>query len=246
MFLLPSFRFSKNRMLEGAPFAEACQWSPATPMRALVVDKKDGSQRSFDLPPGCMFHIANAWEDEQGVIRLHYMRAADPLSLLAGWSVMRGEYVHRVGAKLTSLTLGLATGSVEQATIEDIESEFPVIAPELAGQRLGRILCVERSAQRAVDTPGFDQIALVDVEKGGGQRFRYGADWMVEEHLLVDGMGSAPTSWVVGTALDLVNRKTVLSVFSALSLADGPVFQGTLPYALPLGLHGTFVSERRE
>lgn len=31
-------------------------------------------------------------------------------------------------------------------------------------------------------------------------------------------------------------------MLEAMRLADGPAWQGTLPYPLPLGLHGTFLS----
>jgi carotenoid cleavage dioxygenase len=63
---------------------------------------------------------------------------------------------------------------------------------------------------------------------------------MVEEHVFVpDGPGPG---WVLGTALDFVQQKTLLSCFAADALAAGPVAQATLPYALPLGLHGAFVA----
>ena len=101
VFLLPPLILNKERLKAGASFAEACQWTPSLGMRVLTIDKADWSQQFFDLPPGCLFHIANAWEDGSGVIRMHYMRSEDPLSLLAGWTVMRGEYRHHQGARLT-------------------------------------------------------------------------------------------------------------------------------------------------
>jgi len=61
----------------------------------------------------------------------------------------------------------------------------------------------------------------------------------VEEHVFVpDGAGPG---WVLGTAFDFGRQKTLLSCFAADRLAAGPVAQATLPYALPLGLHGAFV-----
>ena len=47
--------------------------------------------------------------------------------------------------------------------------------------------------------------------------------------------------WLIGTVHDLTQKKTMLSCFAAGALNDGPVAQATLPYALPLGLHGAFV-----
>jgi len=73
----------------------------------------------------------------------------------------------------------------------------------------------------------------------GSARARSCAQFLVEEHVFVpDG---AQPGWIPGTALDFVQRTTVLSCFAADDLAAGPVAQARLPYALPPGLHGAFV-----
>lgn len=240
VFLLPPLILNKDRLESGVSFAESCQWSPALGMRVLTVDKRDWSQCSYGLPPGCLFHVANAWEDKDGTIRLQYMRSEDPMSLLSGWSVMRGEYRHQEGARLTSLVLDPRVGSAEQHTIGEQEGEFPAVALRHVAQRYEHVLCVERGTKRAVDVPGFDQIALVNVESGAADRFSYGDDWLVEEHLLIDAPDDLAPRWIVGTALDIRADNTVLSVFDAAHVSDGPLAQARLPYSLPLGLHGTF------
>ena len=84
------------------------------------------------------------------------------------------------------------------------------------------------------------------MEDGATQRFDYGAEWMAEEHILVPehSAAGARARWIVGTALDLRRKETVLSVFLAADVADGPVAQARLPYALPIGLHGCFTPSR--
>ena len=52
--------------------------------------------------------------------------------------------------------------------------------------------------------------------------------------------GTIHLDWAIGTALDLTTNATMLSIFDALNLAAGPIVQARLPYALPLGFHGTF------
>ena len=47
--------------------------------------------------------------------------------------------------------------------------------------------------------------------------------------------------WLLGPFLDLDRRTAGLNVFDAAHLADGPLWEGILPYPLPLALHGTFV-----
>ena len=46
--------------------------------------------------------------------------------------------------------------------------------------------------------------------------------------------------WLIGPYLDVGREATRLNVFDAKHISDGPVWQGILPYPLPLGLHGTF------
>ena len=242
VFLLPSLVLNKERLKAGVSFAEACQWSPSIGMRVLTIDKNDWSQQQFELPPGCLFHIANAWEDGDGVIRLHYMRSADPISLLAGWTVMKGEYRHYDGARLTSVRLDPASGKAVQETIGEMESEFPSIEPSDVGVRYENVLCLERSSGRHHDMPGFDQVALINLENGQRQVFSYGADWLVEEHLLVRARGEARSRWIVGTALDPGKAETVVSIFDSAAVEEGPIARALLPYVLPLGLHGTFTS----
>ena len=141
---------------------------------------------------------------------------------------------------MTALVLDPVTGTATQTTIGEQEGEFPIIALDDVGQRYEQVLCVERSPTRASDMPGFDQVALVNIDSGLSQRFSYGDDWLVEEHLLAAADGEPTPRWIVGTALDVRAENTVLSVFDASHLSDGPIAQARLPYSLPLGLHGTF------
>ena len=98
---------------------------------------------------------------------------------------------------------------------------------------------LRHATQIRPDLPGFGAVARTGVESGHSQRFSPGAQFLVEEHVFVpDG---AQPGWIRGTALDFVQRTTVLSCFAADDLAAGPVAQARLPYALPPGLHGAFV-----
>ena len=104
-------------------------------------------------------------------------------------------------------------------------------------------MCIGRSARRDVGVPGYDELVSFAVETGSAQRYSFGADRLIEEHVLVPDPSdpSGPALWAVGTALDLQRGRTVMSVFRADQISDGPVAQATLPYAIPVGLHGCFV-----
>ena len=73
--------------------------------------------------------------------------------------------------------------------------------------------------------------------------YAFGDDWMLEEHLVVAGQDARKAKWAVGTALDCRRRATVVAVYDLDDIASGPVASARLPYALPLGLHGTFLAQ---
>lgn len=244
VFVLPPMPINGQRLDSGMSFAHACEWKPHLGTRVLVVSKADWSQRWYQLPPSCMFHFANAWEDAAGVIHVQLMSAAGPVSLFAGWTMMRGEYQHRSGAHMVLMEL-TPDGCASQERVADLEAEFPVVDPTVVGRRNATVLCIGRSARRDPGVPGYDELVSFAVETGHAQRYSFGADWLVEEHVLVPDASdpSGPAQWAVGTALDLQRGRTVLSVFRADQISDGPVAQATLPYAVPIGLHGCFVPE---
>lgn len=209
-------------------------------MRALVIDKKDWRrQQVLALPAGFLFHIGNAWEEETvsgTVIRVDYARSADASNLFeSAREVMRGRLVRSPSPKLTVASLNLGTGEATQHELT-VEAEFPRIDPRSVGLRHGDVI---HATNGLVGLPMLSAIASTNVESEASQVFSYGSHSVVEEHVFVpDGRGPG---WVLGTVFDYVQKKTLLSCFAADDLVGGPIAQATLPYSLPLGLHGTFV-----
>lgn len=241
VFLLPPLVYDAQRRLAGASVLDAHQWRPELGMRVLVVHKQDWKrQQMFHLPAGFLFHLGNAWEEQTAsgtVIHLDYARATDASGVLTDTrEVMRARLAGSAGPVLTVARLDLRTGKATQASL-GVEAEFPRIDPRRVGQR-------HRQVVHATGTQGglplWGAIASTNVETGASQRYRYGPHTIVEEHVCVpDARGPG---WVLGTALDYARKQTLLSCFAADALAEGPVAQATLPYALPLGLHGVFVA----
>ncbi|WP_038203763.1 carotenoid oxygenase family protein [Xenophilus azovorans] len=244
VFLMPSLVFDNARSAAGASFLDSHVWKPELGMRVLVVDKKDWSRRQMlQLPAGFLFHLGNAWAQDGPsgtLIHLDYVRSATADAVFtSNREVMRGRRVRSVEPQLVAATLNLRTGEATQHAL-GLAAEFPRMDPRRVGLRHRRVV---HATQVFEDRPGFGAVALTDVENGRSQRFAYGAQALVEEHVFVPD-GDRP-GWILGTALDVAQKKTVLSCFAADALADGPVAQATLPYALPLGLHGSFVPARQ-
>ena len=241
VFLLPPLVYDAQRKAAGASFLDAHVWCPELGMRVLVIDKQDWRKRqTLALPAGFLFHLGNAWEEAtaRGTrIHLDYVRSDTPVSVFTtNRELMRGRRVASPPPHLSVVTLDLGAGRATQTALP-LEAEFPRIDPRRVGLRHRGVV---HATQTLAERPGFRAVARTDVETGASQRFDYGAQVLVEEHVFVPD-GDTP-GWILGTALDVAQKKTLLSCFAADRLADGPVAQATLPRALPLGLHGAFVA----
>lgn len=242
VFLLPPLVLDKERVHAGRSFLDSHVWRPELGMRVLVVDKADWSRRQWlELPAGFVFHLGNAWDDGQGVIRLDYAHTHAP-DVLFGTDreLMRGRIVPRPDYALALVRIDTVRKTASQELLH-VQAEFPQLDRRLTGLRHRHLLHATQTAPTR--HPGFSAIARTNVETGRSEVYSYGEDHMVEEHLFVPEIGSAPggKGWVVGTALDLKGARTIVSAFDADRLGDGPVAQAALPYALPLGLHGVFM-----
>lgn len=245
VFVLSPLAIQPDRLEAGHPFGAAVKWVPGRATRVLTIDKRSWSVRWYEFPPAIFSHVGNAWEDADGVIRFDCMCTSDPVWMMHGWLLMRGQYEHVQGAVLTLVELK-SNGRCTARTMASIEGEFPVVDPLVVGKKYRDVVCITRSSTRPNDLPGWDRLSLLDVEGAAMESYVFGEDWMVEEHVYAPDASrpGQPARWVVGTALNLRTRKTVLSVFAADAIAAGPVAQATLPYALPVGLHGTFHATR--
>ena len=241
VFVLSPLAVRIDRLQAGRAWGSSFVRVAGQATRVLVVDKRSWALRWYEFAPTLCTHIGNAWEDTDGVIRFDCMCASDPRWAMRGWLLMRGEYEHARGAVPTFVELR-PDGACSASAMASVEAEFPVVDPALVGRRHAHMVCIERSAARPGEVPGWDSLCCVDVERACAQSYAFGKDWMVEEHVYAPDASrpGMPARWLVGTALDLRSRRTVLSVFAADAVAAGPVAQATLPYALPSGLHGTF------
>ncbi len=242
VFLLPPLVFDNERSLAGETFLDSHVWKPQLGMRVLVLRKGDLQRPQwFELPAGFVFHLGNAWEDG-GTVRLDYIRSDTAFTATTGLKeLMQGKDPSGEHPQVAVVEIDLRAGKAGQHLLPH-RAEFPRVDPRVVGRRYSQVFAAERV--NPGNRPGFDSVMRLDVTTGKADRYRYGADVMVEEHIFVLNparSGREGEGWVLGTALDLMRREMLFSVFDAQHLADGPIAQGTLPRVMPLGLHGLFV-----
>ncbi|MEC9345837.1 MAG: carotenoid oxygenase family protein [Pseudomonadota bacterium] len=241
VFILTPFVFDRP---DGATFLERHAWRPEQGGTALVLQKSDPSIRRFvELPAFWVYHFSNAWADGPDRIRFGFPRYPDPSATTGSFrAVMDGSALSGTFATWHEAVLDLDRARYsETPVIEGPAAEFPRVHPDLTGRRTDRTVMLLADAGAAAAHPFFTTTAMLDGSSGRVDAFRHGATELAEEAIYVPAGADERGGWILNTVLDYAAGRTRLKVFEADNVSGGPVAVASLPYALPLGLHGTFV-----
>ncbi len=206
------------------------------PMRVLVVNKADLKlKKQYELPAGFAFHYGNAWEEKDGTI--HFDASLYPnvevLHNLSG--LMQGKIAHKNIKAQTALFRLKPNGTVSHTLLHN-NSEFPRICDHLTGLRNDVLYHLSSE----FDSIWSDTVSALNVNSGKEDKYSYGKDFLVEEHISICPQKKEGTGYLIGTALHVPSKRTCLNIFNANNLAQGPITRAWLPYHLPLGFHGNF------
>lgn len=223
----------------------AFTYEPTEPLRILVMEKDDITrQRVFELPSQMVFHVGNAHERGDGRIVLSFVASPTPDFVMHGAAALvAGRPANLADASTQLAVLDMRSG---RATVESMRDavEFPRVHPQRNGTATRYL--VAAAAWRAF-APGdrhFHGVALRDLESGRVDRFDYGIDTVVEEHLFVPKPGRTGEldAWLLGTTYDAAHQISRLNLLDARHVVDGPIATAILPYVLPYGFHGNFAA----
>lgn len=242
IFLIPPYDMDPNP--DPAPalsFADRHRWNPQRPLRAVVVSKATLQVRQiFELPAHMVFHFGNAYDDGASTRFDVVLHQGDVLAELG--RLMQGERPRQFEARSATVQVRLdyATGQAQLATLAG-GGEFPRVMPQVVSARHRKLALV--SAHPGSGNSRYDTVNLIDTDTGKADRYRFGAFWQVEEHVLVARRAGGPETdgYLVGVAQDLRRGVTVLSVFDAAQVSAGPVALARLPYRAPHCFHGNFL-----
>ncbi len=248
--VLPPFVVERDRFASGhASFLDAHAWRPELGTRAIVFDKDTLEPVArYALPAGFHFHHGNGWEEGNGTIHLDVCQAPNPQFVIQDLRApMHGEWrfpsVHPRYRRVVLRPDGTAR-------IDDAArgvTEFPRIDPRRVGQRHRKVFALhgpDAADAARPDAPEawvLQRIARLDPDGGVKDQWPYPSGQIPEEHVFVPSGSTEGDGWLLGPFLDVRRQEAGLRVFDARRLAEGPLWEGTLPYPLPLALHGTFV-----
>jgi all-trans-8'-apo-beta-carotenal 15,15'-oxygenase len=217
------------------PLSTGMVWRPELGTRVLVIDKGDFSKRrTFELPAFSFFHLADGWEEKDGTIHFDGCLEANPtFGQSAASALLRGEHIKAPSPTLTQIVLR-PDGKAEMQTTR-VSAEFPANDKRVAGQP--RRFTTHVTGYR--QTPFPHAIATWDWSKGRDDKFDFGDHQLVEEFLFVAKGAGEREGWLMGTTLNLKERRTELHLLDAGRVAEGPVATWRASLPLPLTFHGT-------
>ncbi len=245
---LPPVRMDYGAIVKGARPEQAFRFEREQPLRVLVMRKDDVTQgRIFELPARMVFHVSNAHETRDGQIVLGLVAAPDHETLVHGAvKLVAGEPSGGGHSRLQLLRLDPASGRVAADELTpDAEVEFPRVDPRrVAGEARHVVTAATWKPMPEARRGLFHGVQVVDTATGRVERCDYGADAVVEEHIVVPRPGERGErdAWLLGTTFDAKRQVTVLNVLDFANVAAGPIAQAALPYKLPLGFHGNFTA----
>ena len=222
-----------------APVAAGYVWKPEQGVQVLVLDKADLTRRRvFEVPAFTFFHMADAWEEADGTIRLDLCSEESPEFALAGaQGLLQGKLLDSPPPVLTRLTLR-PDGKGEALRLGPT-AEFPKGDPRFAGRRRDYDVFLGGGAP---DQPLFTAVSVRDGKAGRIRTHDFGRGHIVEEMVFAPRPGSSAEfdGWLIGTAINLKAKATELHVFDARRVEAGPLVTWRADVALPITFHGFF------
>jgi carotenoid cleavage dioxygenase len=236
--------FSMAHAEKGTPLPYA--WNDEHASRLGLLSRRTGEVRWFEVSPCWVFHTLNAYDDGDQVVVdvVRYPKRFVDARLDAGGT-----------PTLDRWRIDLASGTVRETRLDDRTQEFPRMDERLTGRpyRYGYTVAthdlVDVVHQRDLameDLPdvAFDNTLIKhDLEHGTQQERRFGRDAYVGEPVFVESGEAEDDGYVMTFVNDPERGAADLVILSAQDFTGEPVATVHLPARVPLGFHGSWVSD---
>ncbi len=226
--------FSMRAVLAGHRFP--FRWNPAHRARVGLLPRQGDAAAIIwcDLEPCFVFHVANAFDGEDGqvildVIAYDTMFASgasglDALGRFERWTV--DPSTHRVGRRV----------------IDPTPQEFPRIDERRFGQSYRYVHTVSVPPDGNPQLVGATRLYKHDLETGCRLVHEFGDGHLPGEFVFVPATADAEEDegWLVGFVINTADETTDLVILDARSFEAAPVATVRLPHRIPPGFHGNW------
>jgi len=210
--------------------------------------------RWFEVDGAMVFHMANAWEDDDEIVLIGpRMDRFDLNSLLHHNTMTESEEGNTV---IYEWRLNLKTGTViEREGIETggrpTEVEMPVMHPLFEGKKSQHIWfnLIDHSAEGHIassygivkyDVKQRKIVGKIEYDRDG-RRGSYEAMFVPNEREEADKVERDDDGYLVNVIWNKETKKSNIQIFDARTMNSEPVAYIELPYRIPGGFHSSFI-----
>ena len=226
--------FSMRAVLAGHRFP--FRWNPAHRARVGLLPRHgDGGEIIWcDVEPCFVFHVANAFDGEDGRVILDVIAYASMFA--AG-----GSGLDALG-RLERWTVDPSARRVARRVLDPTAQEFPRIDERRFGQayRYAYTVCVPADGNPQLT--GATRLYKHDLETGDRRVHEFGGYHLPGEFIFVPAAEAAAEDegWLIGLVINTNDETTDLTILDARCFEAAPLATVRLPHRIPPGFHGNW------
>ncbi len=226
--------FSMRAVLGGHQFP--FRWNPAHHARVGLLPRHGEAAEIIwcDVEPCFVFHVANAYDDEDGRVILDVIAYAKMFASGASGLDALG--------RIERWTLDPLTRRVGRRVIDDTPQEFPRIDERRFGQSYRFLYTVSVPPDGNPQLTGATQLYKHDLETGRRRVHEFGSGHLPGEFVFVPAAADAEEDegWLLGLVINTAEETTDLAILDARAFEAPPVATVRLPHRIPPGFHGNW------
>jgi all-trans-8'-apo-beta-carotenal 15,15'-oxygenase len=227
------------RVRDAGSYFEGLGWKPELGSLMVIVPKADLSKPRFaEFASGAAYHYSDCWDEKDGSIALRacwYETGKHFVSPFGRYVQGYTDNTERLGQELVEIRLAPGAKRATLSRVGHSGVEFP-IPTKLT--RKSPAIYLQGNADKGIGA--LTGVLSVDASAKQLGHFDFGPDFVLEEQLYVRAGGKR---YSLGTIFNAKLARTGLVLLDLDRLGDGPIAQAWLSGAMPLGFHGSFLTE---
>ncbi|MFB7721107.1 carotenoid oxygenase family protein [Nocardia sp. NPDC056100] len=220
------------------------RWSDDYRPRIGILPRSGGAVTWFDVEPGALLHVSNAYEDESGRVVIEGPRF-DRSAWETGWKWWIGAPGYpsspNGGALQHRYVLDPQVGRARETMMDSLITDFPTINEDYIGRRNRYSYAV------AFPGAGLEGVGILkyDNDSGKSELAATGAGRIPGEAVFVPAAGatSEDDGYLLTIVGDAASASSELLILDAHDITAPPIAAVELPRRVPGGIHGSWIED---
>jgi len=242
VFVLHPAKANLVRFLGGIDsFAESLRWSAKDGNILMICDRAGKLPPSFiESDARYMWHSVNAYELGEEIVA-EFVGYDDPDHFIgedpAYWAIMEGRQMKTNNSgEVRRYRINVASSKLSEEVVYAGNCEFPAINPIQAMTPHSSVFV----ADARPETIFHHKLTRIDMKSGKSENFDFGSGFQIGEPVFASRQsnGNPNAGYVMTIVLDGTKGRSLLAIFDAERVAEGPLAKVHLTHHTPLSFHG--------